>query len=181
MKYLKAYFLIILITITYAMTNEKAPSKSIHHLELITLDGDRVSLNTFKGKKILFVNVASECGFTNQYKDLQKLHTQYKENLVIIGFPCNQFGGQEKGTETEIKSFCSKNYGVEFLMSSKIDVKGDDTHPIYNWLTNKKLNGLKSSSVKWNFQKYLVNEKGELIDYWYSLTGPLSTKITKYL
>jgi len=181
MNILRGSFLLILIASTFAMTTEKKTIKSIHHLELISLDGDTVNLKKFKGKKVLFVNVASKCGFTSQYKDLQNLHSQYKENLVIIGFPCNQFGGQETGSESDIKSFCSKNYGVEFLMSAKIEVKGDKAHPIYKWLTNKKLNGVKSSTVKWNFQKYLVNESGELIDFWYSLTGPLSSKITKYL
>ncbi|MFT6715953.1 MAG: glutathione peroxidase [Saprospiraceae bacterium] len=155
--------------------------QSIHELTVVSISGDTIELSSFKGKKILFVNVASKCGFTPQYEGLQKLHEQYKDQLVIIGFPCNQFGDQEAGTKDEIQTFCSVNYGVEFLISEKIEVKGDNQHPIFSWLTEKKLNGSSSSTVKWNFQKYMVNEQGQFIDYWYSLTKPLSNKITKHL
>jgi glutathione peroxidase len=112
---------------------------------------------------------------------LQELYETYKEKLVVIGLPCNQFGGQEPGTETEIQSFCRLNFGVEFPMTEKVDVKGDKQHPIYQWLTSKDKNGVKSSSVKWNFQKYLVDENGNFIDVFYSMTKPMSKKITKYL
>jgi glutathione peroxidase len=155
--------------------------KSLHNISLVSLQGDTISLSKFKGKKILFVNVASKCGFTPQYKELQELHNKYNEKLVIIGFPCNQFGQQESGTSDEIQNFCQKNYGVEFLISEKIDVRGSNQHPIYKWLTNKEINEQKSTSVKWNFQKYLVDENGRWIDYWYSMTKPTSTKITKHL
>tara|TARA_B110000211_G_C14067737_1_gene548460 strand:- start:1222 stop:1779 length:558 start_codon:yes stop_codon:yes gene_type:complete len=161
--------------------NDMENDKSIHNYTFVTLQGDTVSLDEFNGKKILFVNVASKCGFTPQYEGLQELHDQYKDKLVIIGFPCNQFGSQEKGSSDEIQNFCQKNYGVEFIIGEKIEVKGSNQHPIYKWLTTKELNGKKSTSVKWNFQKYLVNENGEFIDYWYSTTKPKSTKITKYL
>jgi glutathione peroxidase len=157
----------------------KEPIKSIYNISINTLDGKKVDLNQFKGKKILFVNVASECGFTPQYADLQKLHEQYAEKLVVIGLPCNQFGKQEPGNAMQIQSFCEKNYGVSFIMTEKIDVKGDNQHPIYQWLTSKELNGVASSSVKWNFQKYLVDENGNYIDVFYSITNPLSEKITK--
>ena len=120
-------------------------------------------LAKFKGKKILFVNTASECGFTKQYADLQILHDTYKDKLVIIGVPCNQFGGQEPGDAMQIQSFCQVNYGVTFLMTEKVDVKGDKQHPLYTWLTQKEMNGVKSSSVKWNFQKYLIDENGYLV------------------
>jgi glutathione peroxidase len=153
---------------------------SIHSYSFVSLNGDTIELNTFKGKKILFVNVASKCGFTPQYEGLQELHDQYKDKLVVLGFPCNQFGEQEKGSSDEIHNFCKKNYGVEFLISEKIDVKGANQHPIYKWLTSKELNGKNSTSVKWNFQKYLVDENGMWIDYWYSLTKPKSSKITKH-
>ena len=143
--------------------------------------GEKINLADFKGKKILFVNVASECGFTKQYKDLQSLHEKYQDKLVIIGLPCNQFGGQEPGDAEQIESFCSLNYGVEFLITEKIDVKGENQHPLYQWLTQKKLNGVNNSSVKWNFQKYLIDEEGKYIDVFYSITKPLSSKITKYL
>lgn len=145
------------------------------------MDGKPISLKTFRGKKILFVNVASECGFTNQYKELQSLSDTYADKLVVIGSPCNQFGKQEPGNASQIQEFCELNFGVTFLLTEKIAVKGSNQHPLYEWLTSKKLNGKKSSSVKWNFQKYLVDEKGNLIDYYFSITKPMSSKITKHL
>lgn len=156
-------------------------TKNLYEIKINNIDGKAINLNDYKGKFILFVNVASECGFTPQYKGLQALHDKYNNELVIIGVPCNQFGGQEPGNATEIKSFCSKNYGVEFLISEKIAVKGDQQHPLYAWLTKKENNGVKGSSVKWNFQKYLIDKDGNLIDYFYSITSPTSAKITKYL
>ncbi len=172
-----------LVSLACVLKNDDKMEKenSIHSYSFVSLNGDTIELNTFKGKKILFVNVASKCGFTPQYEGLQELHDKYKDKLVILGFPCNQFGEQEKGSSDEIQSFCKKNYGVEFLMSEKIDVKGVNQHPIYKWLTSKELNGKNSTSVKWNFQKYLVDEDGIWIDYWYSLTKPKSSKITKHL
>ena len=157
------------------------PTTSIYDISIKSVTGEKIDLSKFKGKKILFVNTASECGFTKQYADLQKLHETYKNKLVVIGVPCNQFGGQEPGTLSEIKSFCEVNYGVTFLMTEKVDVKGDKQHPLYKWLTQKELNKVKSSSVKWNFQKYLIDENGNFIDYYYSITKPMSTKITKQL
>ena len=154
---------------------------SIYDIEINSLQGQPISLLAFEGKKLLFVNVASECGFTNQYKGLQELSDRYQNELVVIGSPCNQFGNQEPGNVTQIQQFCELNFGVTFLLTEKIDVKGSRQHPLYQWLTSKKLNGRKNSSVKWNFQKYLVNEKGQLIDYFYSITKPLSSKITKHL
>ena len=159
----------------------KAPKTELFSIKINTISGKPLDLNQFRGKHILFVNVASECGFTGQYADLQKLYERYKSKLEIIGVPCNQFGGQEPGDEEEIQSFCQRNYGVEFTITEKVDVKGKNQHKLYNWLTNKDLNGSQSSSVKWNFQKYLINEKGWLIDYHYSITKPLSNKITKHL
>ncbi|MEJ2113788.1 MAG: glutathione peroxidase [Flavobacteriaceae bacterium] len=135
----------------------------------------------YKGKYILFVNVASECGFTGQYEDLQKLYDTYQDKLMIIGVPCNQFGGQEPGSASEIQTFCKVNYGVTFLLTEKVDVKGDNQHPLYQWLTQKSKNGSSNSTVKWNFQKYLVGKEGQLLDYYFSITKPLSDKITKYL
>lgn len=160
--------------------NELKPT-NMYNIAIKSLTGEKIDLNQFKGKKILFVNVASECGFTPQYKDLQKLHETYKDKLVVIGLPCNQFGNQEPGTPTQIKSFCEKNYGVDFLITEKIDVKGENQHPLYTWLTQKEMNGVMNSSVKWNFQKYLVDEKGNLMDVFYSITEPLSEKIVKHL
>jgi len=157
------------------------PKTSIYDIEINSLSGEGIDLSEFKGKKILFVNTASKCGFTGQYEGLQKLHDTYKDNLVVIGLPCNQFGSQEPGNADQIQSFCQVNYGVDFLMTEKIDVKGDNQHPLYAWLTKKEINGNKSSSVKWNFQKYLIDEKGHLIDYYLSVTKPMSSKITNYL
>ena len=154
---------------------------SIYDISITGLTGEKIDLSTFKGKKILIVNTASECGFTKQFADLQKLHEKYKDKLVIIGVPCNQFGGQEPGNAKEIQSFCQINYGVTFLMTEKVDVKGENQHILYQWLTKKELNGVKSSSVKWNFQKYLIDEQGNLVDYYFSITNPMSSKITKLL
>ncbi len=156
-------------------------SKSIYDISINSLMGEKIDLNKFKDKKILFVNVASKCGFTPQYADLQKLHETYGDKLVLIGLPCNQFGEQEPGSAEEIESFCTKNYGVDFLMTEKIDVKGENQHPLYQWLTKKENNGVKNSTVKWNFQKYLIDEDGHYLNFFYSITKPLSSKITKYL
>ncbi|WP_152286372.1 glutathione peroxidase [Flavicella marina] len=153
----------------------------IYDISINTLQGKPISLKDFKGKKILFVNVASKCGFTPQYKGLEDLYQQYKDKLMVIGVPCNQFGGQEPGNSIEIESFCEINYGVTFLITEKIEVKGNNQHPLYQWLTDKSKNGKKSSSVKWNFQKYLIDENGAYIDYYFSTTKPTSTKILNHL
>ena len=157
------------------------PNKSIYDIKIEGIDGGTIDLNQYKGKKILFVNVASKCGFTKQYDGLQELSEKYDDKLVVIGLPCNQFGAQEPGQNNEIKSFCKVNFGVDFPLTDKIDVKGDNQHPIYDWLTSKENNGKVNSSVKWNFQKYLVDEEGRLIDFFYSTTTPMSTKITKLI
>ncbi len=165
-----------------AQSDEKVePHASIYDCKIQSLTGDDVNLADFKGKKILFVNVASKCGFTPQYEGLQKLSDQYKENLVVIGLPCNQFAGQEKGTNEEIATFCQKNYGVEFLITEKIKVKGKEQHPIYSWLTSKEKNGKLESKVKWNFQKYLVDEEGRLVNVFYSSTQPMAKEIVELL
>jgi len=163
-----------------SFTNSDA-QESIYDLTINDISGNLIDLNEFKGMHILFVNVASECGFTSQYAGLEELHQQYKNDLIVIGLPCNQFGGQEPGGEKEIQQFCTKNFGVSFLMTEKIDVKGKMKHPIYNWLTNKNVNGKSSSSVKWNFQKYIVDGKGNFVNYFYSTTKPMSPKITSIL
>lgn len=156
---------------------------SLYEIEftLDSLEGGKIDFSSFKGKKVLFVNVASECGFTPQYKELQELHDRYKDNLVVIGLPCNQFGKQEPGTSREIASFCKRNYGVEFLITEKINVSGENQHDLYKWLTNKSENGKVDASVKWNFQKYLIDEEGQMLDYFMSTTKPLSSKIIKLL
>ncbi len=177
--------LILLVYVIYAYTKpkkhfENQPSIYDSAFTINDLNGNPIDLKKFKGKKILFVNVASECGFTPQYTDLQKLHETYPDQVTVIGLPCNQFGKQEPGTPEEIHEFCSVNFGVTFLMTEKIEVKGDNQHPLYQWLTDEKKNGLKNSSVKWNFQKYLLDENGRLIDVYYSITKPLSDSITQH-
>lgn len=158
-----------------------APKESLYDIKIEEINGKLLDLNQYKGKKILFVNVASKCGFTNQYEGLQELYSKNKEKLIVIGIPCNQFGGQEPGSKTEIQSFCKLNYGVDFPLTEKVDVKGDNQHPLYEWLTQKEKNNKMNSAVKWNFQKYLVDEEGRLIDVFYSITKPMSSKITNLL
>lgn len=155
--------------------------ESIYDIQINNINGESIDFEAYKGNKILLVNVASKCGYTGQYKDLQSLYNTYQDNLMIIGVPCNQFGGQEPGTADEIESFCKLNYGVSFLITEKIEVKGKNQHPLYKWLTKKEENGVKDSSVKWNFQKYLIDENGVLIDSFNSNVSPLSEEITNYL
>ena len=151
---------------------EEAIPKSIYDFKVEALDGGTIDFAAFKGKKILIVNTASECGFTPQYEDLEALYKSQKGKLVIVGFPANNFGSQEPGSNADIAVFCQKNYGVTFPMAAKISVKGDDAAPIYQWLTRKEYNGYKNSNVMWNFQKYLVNEKGQLVETFSSMTKP---------
>jgi len=158
-----------------------SPNESIYKLSIKSIDGETINLAEFKGKKILFVNVASKCGFTSQYEGLQKLHEEFGKNVVVLGIPCNQFLNQEPGSNKEIVSFCEKNYGVSFQLTEKIEVKGRNQHPIYSWLTSKSKNGLMNSEVKWNFQKYLVNENGELLEMYLPKVKPLDQLITSLL
>ena len=155
--------------------------KSIHEFKVEALDGSKIDFALFKGKKILIVNTASQCGYTPQYEGLQKLYEQYKDKLVIVGFPANNFGAQEPGTNAEIKEFCKKNYGVSFPMAAKVSVKGDDMAPIYKWLCNKSENGVMDAEIKWNFGKFLLDEKGVLITYFTSKITPMSEEITTKL
>jgi|GEM_PF-32493 len=159
---------------------ETTTTKSFYDFILTSLDGkEQISLERYKGKKVLLVNVASKCGLTPQYTDLQKLHEQYGDKVVVLGFPANNFMGQEPGTATEIGEFCQKNYGVSFQMFAKLSVSGSDQHPLYEWLTKKEQNGWNSSAPDWNFAKYLVNEKGNLIKFFPARTLPLSTEIVE--
>ena len=176
--------LVLLITffsVEYSSDLKKNAKMPIYDIILKDIDGKKIELSEYKGKYVLFVNVASNCGFTRQYKDLQSLYDKYNDELVVVGVPCNQFGGQEPGSEEQISIFCSEKYNVTFPMTEKISVRGSNQHQLYKWLTSKDLNGRKTSSVKWNFQKYLIDKDGNLIDYWYSLTSPTSTKITNYI
>lgn len=142
------------------------PRKTLYDFHAKTIDGVEYDFSKLKGKKVLIVNTASECGLTPQYEGLQKLYEKYDSTgFEIIGFPCNQFGGQEPGTATEIKTFCTKNYGVTFQMMEKIDVKGDNQHPLYKWLTNKSENGVEDAQVTWNFQKFMIDENGNYVGH----------------
>ena len=154
---------------------------TIYDFKVPSLEGSTIDFSKFKGKKVLIVNTASECGYTPQYADLQKLYEAYKSKLVIVGFPANNFGGQEPGSNTEIKEFCKKNYGVTFMMAEKVSVKGADIHPLFKWLTNKSENGVMDAEIKWNFTKFLLDEKGKLIGVFPSKVNPNSEEITKHL
>ncbi|MEC5394308.1 glutathione peroxidase [Bergeyella sp. RCAD1439] len=160
---------------------EANKGKTLYDYKVEALEGGTIDFADFKGKKVLIVNTASECGFTPQYAELQALYDQYKDRLVIVGFPANNFGGQEPGSNTEIATFCQRNYGVSFPMAAKVSVKGDDMAPIFRYLTEKELNGVKSSAVLWNFTKFLLDENGKLIDSFNSATKPTSEAITRYL
>lgn len=143
--------------------NKPMAKENIYQFKVKDLEGNDFDFASLKGKKILIVNTASKCGLTPQYKDLQAIYDQYKDkNFVIVGFPANNFASQEPGTNEEIGAFCQRNYGVTFPMMEKISVKGDDMNEVYKFLTQKSKNGLQDSEVEWNFQKYLINEKGEL-------------------
>jgi glutathione peroxidase len=159
-----------------------AAASSVYDFKVTGLDGSPIDLSQYKGKKILIVNTASKCGYTPQYADLEKLYTTYKDKLVIIGFPANNFAQQEPGTNKEISEFCTKNYGVTFPMSEKVDVKGDNIAPLFKYLTEeaKKL-GVPDPVIGWNFTKFLVDENGKLIAVFPSKVKPMDEQITKYL
>ncbi len=163
------------------VNREQTLNKSIHQFTVPALDGSTINFADYKGKKILVVNTASECGYTPQYKDLEALYQQYKTTLVVVGFPANNFGGQEPGTNENIKSFCEKNYGVTFPLAAKISVKGADMAPIYKWLTNKDLNGVLSTEITWNFNKILLDENGKIIAKFDSDVKPQSEEIVSKL
>ena len=155
--------------------------KTIYDFKVEALDGSIIDFAAFKGKKILIVNTASKCGFTPQYEGLQKLYEQYKDRLVIIGFPANNFFSQEPGSNETIGEFCKKNYGVSFPMAAKISVKGKTIAPIYQWLCNKEENGIMDAKITWNFNKFLLDEKGTIIAKYNSKVKPMSEEITSKL
>jgi glutathione peroxidase len=157
------------------------PIHSIHQFKVKSIDGGTIDFAKYKGKKVLVVNVASQCGFTRQYAGLEKLYEANKEKLVIVGFPANNFGSQEPGTDNDIVQFCKARFGVTFPMASKISVKGDDTAPIYKWLTSKDQNGVLDATIGWNFNKFLLDENGKMIAYFPSKVEPDSDEIGKYL
>jgi glutathione peroxidase len=156
-------------------------SVSIYDFKVPGLEGGTIDLSQYKGKKILIVNTASKCGNTPQYADLEKLYEKYKGKLVIIGFPANNFGQQEPGTNSEIKEFCTKNYGVSFPMAEKVSVKGNDIAPIFKYLTGEAEKMGSKDPIKWNFTKFLIDENGKLITVIHNKVNPMSEEVTKYL
>jgi glutathione peroxidase len=162
------------------MTKKKLKS-SIYDFTMNSINGDPIDFNQYRGKKLLIVNTASECGFTPQYEDLQELNEKYGDKVTILGFPANNFGGQEPGTNEEIASFCKVNYGVTFQIFEKISVVGKDQAPLFEWLSNKEKNGWNNQAPKWNFSKYLINEKGELVKFYGSAVKPMSNEILQQI
>ena len=162
-------------------TKNIAPKKSFYELEAISIDGKKISFDQYKNKKILIVNVASKCGYTYQYEGLQKLQDIYQDKVIVLGFPANDFFNQESGSNEDIEEFCETNYGITFPMFEKTTTKGKKQSPIYQWLTNKDFNGWNAQRPTWNFCKYLVNEKGELVGFFDSKVKPLSEEITSLL
>jgi glutathione peroxidase len=166
----------------FVLISAIASSQTIYDFKVTDIDGNQFDLASLKGKKVMIVNTASKCGLTPQYEELEKLYETYKDqNFVIVGFPSNDFMSQEPGSNDEIKEFCKKNYGVSFPMMGKIEVKGKEMHPLYQFLTEKKKNGFSDNSVKWNFQKYLINEEGKLVKVIAPGTKPLSEEITSWI
>ncbi|MFO7879895.1 MAG: glutathione peroxidase [Bacteroidota bacterium] len=174
--------LIILTAFIMTLNTDTTAQTGFYDLQAENINGEIINFDTFKGKKVLIVNTASKCGFTGQYEGLQELHKEYGgDDFMIVGFPSNDFMNQEPGSEEDIKAFCEKNYGVEFLMMSKVKVKGKAKHPVYAWLTDKKLNNAMDSKVSWNFQKYMINENGELVDVAKPKVSPKSDKILNFI
>ncbi len=157
-------------------------AQTIYDFKVEDIDGKIVDLASFKGKKVMIVNTASKCGLTPQFEELEKLYNLYKASgFVVIGFPTNDFMSQDPGSNEEIKAFCTKNYGVSFPMMAKIKVKGDEKHPLYQFLTQKEKNGLEDNKVQWNFQKYLINESGKLVKVIKPTTSPLDEEIQNWI
>lgn len=171
---MKTLFIGLILAVTMSGT-------SIYDFKVPGLDGKEIDFSNFKGKKIMIVNTASHCGNTKQYKDLEALYKSHKNTLVIVGFPANNFGAQEPGSNEDIREFCEKNYGASFPMAEKISVKGDDIHPLYKYLVDEAAKKGFEDPVKWNFTKFLVNENGELITVIHNKVNPMSDDVLKYL
>jgi glutathione peroxidase len=169
---MKKLFTFLFISTTLIMSAQN----TIHDFSFVSIDGTTKDFSNYKGKKMLIVNTASQCGFTSQYEQLQNVHEKHGENLVIIGFPANNFGGQEPGSNDEINTFCKKNYGVSFLLSQKVSVKGKDINSLFKWLNQQENKSFKGD-IMWNFEKYLIDENGQLMQRFRSTTKPNSDKI----
>jgi glutathione peroxidase len=176
---MKTIILVLSIMLSFLyqdLTSDKVP-ESFYEFSMKSIDGKTIEFEQYKGKKVLLVNVASKCGYTPQYEDLQRLHELYGNKVAVLGFPANNFGNQEPGTNEEIALFCSANYGVSFQMFEKISVKGDDMHPLYQWLSDEKYNGWNNDAPSWNFCKYLIDEEGKLVAFFPSKVKPLSEEL----
>lgn len=185
MKYIYLLFALVIFTQCSSKSNSSSDKtaklvqqKSFHDFSITSLDEEStIDMSNFKGKKILIVNVASKCGYTPQYEGLQQLHETYGDQVQIIGFPCNQFLGQEPGGKEEIAAFCKKNFGVTFPLTTKVDVKGSNQHEVYSWLTSKSENGVDDFKVSWNFNKFLIDENGNLLQHFGSKVEPMSDEL----
>lgn len=179
MKKIVALFILLFITLSINLKAQDTMDHptSIHQFTVKSIDGNEIDFANFEGKKIMIVNTASECGFTPQYAGLQELYREYKKDLVIVGFPANNFGGQEPGSNEEIQGFCQKNYGVSFPMAAKVSVIGEDAAPLFKWLTSKNENHVMDAEIKWNFTKFLLDEEGHLIATFDSSVEPMSEEI----
>lgn len=181
-KMKKIVFSALLLCALTLNMNAQQNQKSFYDFTVTDINGKAFSMSSLKGYKVMIVNVASKCGYTPQYEELQKLYDRYKDNnFVIVAFPANNFGNQEPGTNAEIKEFCRVNYGVTFPMMQKISVKGEDQAPIYKWLTQKSENGVIDQEVTWNFQKYLIDENGKLSAVYLPKISPLDEKIIAWI
>ena len=179
---MKNLVLACLALLLFSIQGQAQAKENIYQFKVEDLSGNTFDFASLKGKKIMIVNTASKCGYTPQYEQLEALYKEYKDQgFVIVGFPANNFGAQEPGTNKEIETFCKLNYGVTFPMMAKISVKGNDMSPVYQFLTQKSRNGLKDSEVEWNFQKYLLNEKGELEEVFLSDVVPTDVKIVNWI
>lgn len=186
---IKTFFAMLLSLITGVFADKKEvatapenalPVQSFYEFKMKALTGNEtVDFSKYKGKKIVILNVASKCGYTPQYADWQKFHEQHGDKVVVLGFPANNFGSQEPGTEEDISTFCKKNYGVTFQMFSKVDVKGDNQSPLYKWLSDKSLNGWNDKTPTWNFCKYVVSEDGRLTHFFASAVKPTDAEFLK--
>lgn len=175
------FYLFLFLGAVFTCTTVQAQTRSIYDFKVEGLNGDTIDFAAFKGKKILIVNTASKCGFTPQYEGLEQLYEKYKDKLVIVGFPANNFFSQEPGSNETIAAFCKKNYGVTFPMAAKISVKGKNTAPIYRWLCNKEENGVMDAKITWNFNKFLLDENGKLLAHFTSKVKPMSEEIISKL
>ncbi|GGH80578.1 glutathione peroxidase [Filimonas zeae] len=179
MKY--AIFCLAFIATCFSAISKTPAPKSIYDFKIESLDGGTIDFSAFKGKKILVVNTASKCGFTKQYKGLEALYESHKDKLVIVGFPSDNFGGQEYQDNNAIKDFCEKNFGVTFPLTTRVDVKGDKATPIFQYLCSKTQNGVLDATIGWNFNKFIIDEKGRLLAHFDSKVTPDSPELLKYI